>query len=150
MSGRCDQCGHIGEMWCDECAYPDLALYKEAAEAWAKEQVVEIETRITSHYDGMVRVVKTWSCDACGAACTASQPTHTADCKAARILGLKREGSVMEPERIWYNDTPESEREYYDTRKGWDDARCEHCGEPFWGYERDEACDRCKDWRPTI
>ena len=45
-------------------------------------------------------------------------------------------------------DTPESEREYYDTREGWEDARCEHCGEPFWSYERDEACDECKDWRP--
>lgn len=104
-----------------------VQLYKWAAEQWAMFKTC------TGKYD------EGWCCQTF----KRDETTHAADCKAARILNLKMEEQT--PDRIWYNDTPESEREYYDTRKGWDDARCEHCGEPFWGYERDEACDRCKD-----
>ena len=57
--------------------------YKEAAEAWAREQ---IDIDVTVHPG-------TQFCRSCerGGTSEAAAVTHAADCKAARILGLKRE-----------------------------------------------------------
>lgn len=63
-----------------------LALLTEAAEDWAKEQVEYYNDPFTPGFEG-------WNCESCerGHHSDASN-THTANCKAARILGLKREG----------------------------------------------------------
>lgn len=60
-------------------------LYKEGAEKWAEDQI----SRFT--YGGTE--VLRWSCDGCSSNTAKRLPeVHTADCKAARILGLNREG----------------------------------------------------------
>lgn len=64
-------------------------LYKEGAEKWAKEQVEYYNEPFASgpSFEG-------WNCESCerGHHSDASN-AHAADCKAARILDLPREGA---------------------------------------------------------
>ncbi len=60
-------------------------LYKEAAEKWARGQIYALGDSLA------------WSCKSCkaltvGVSRLETDDKHAANCKAAKILGLKREG----------------------------------------------------------
>jgi len=59
-------------------------LYKEAAERWATNRIRFRRSRVLR---------SAWRCECCGRSNVEhdSMVVHAADCKAARILGLKRE-----------------------------------------------------------
>lgn len=65
-------------------------LYKEAAEKWAKDKISEDKHFTTEFGDAVSH--ETWVCGACNRSSSVNV-VHTADCKAARILGLKMEGA---------------------------------------------------------
>lgn len=62
-------------------------LYKEAAEKWATDAAFKTDVRFVSD-TGSVEIGV--MCSQCGAKLACK---HAADCKAARILGLKRKGA---------------------------------------------------------
>lgn len=65
-------------------------LYKEAAEKWAEDATVDVFGLDEDEDTPPTR----WRCNGCMRIEWRGTPVvHTADCKAARILGLKREGA---------------------------------------------------------
>ena len=99
--------GHDDTRMCDVCEYgrdsflsgesptvtvprDQYELYKEAAEKWAEDATVDVFGLDEDEDTPPTR----WRCNGCMRIEWRGTPVvHTADCKAARILGLKREGA---------------------------------------------------------